>query len=159
MSLEDFEQCSPTACGCRTKDDCPNQHQFAVATFQCAFPECGHIVKFSPDGKATCVNQFISECEGPNRSVLQSEKEHLQKENAELKDALFVEQQLVKVKNTQLEVLQAENTRLREALDAIDTYIESAIHKDSPVFKVIKSYLTVGDVKDEQTIQKEKNPL
>jgi len=37
--------------------------------------------------------------------------------------------------------LAAENTRLREALNAIDTYIESAVHNYSPVYKVIKSLI------------------
>ena len=53
--------------------------------------------------------------------------EHLMRRNTNLKDHIVC--------------AEAENTRLREALDTIDIYIESAIHKDSPVFKAIKEAL------------------
>jgi hypothetical protein len=72
---------------------------------------------------------------------LESENAELKKENERLRHRVDV---LKAADDQGFEVnerLAAENTRLREALNGIDTYIESAIHNYSPVYKVIKSLI------------------
>ena len=72
---------------------------------------------------------------------LQAEIAELKKENEELRSENVRRCNKINAIVADLYDEQAENTRLREALNGIDTYIESAIHNYSPVYKVIKSLI------------------
>ena len=161
--VKDFERCSPTACGCYSKDDCSNQDYIPFGPqwerLMMRFPK-----KFLIDfGKRNCIEnerwqaenaelrkewkayeeRTLARMQGDQLIIhdLQLRNAELKKENERLRHRVDV---LKAADDQGFEVnerLAAENTRLREALNGIDTYIESAIHNYSPVYKVIKSLI------------------